>query len=80
MAAVPTLRACTQDTDPGVGLCEFTVWHHTHTHTPQLRMRKKNKQNCGERKKKRKRGKQKKKEKCPTEINVVYNLKVVNVM
>lgn len=25
-------------------------------------------------------GKQKKKEKCPTEINVVYNLKVVNVM
>lgn len=37
---------------------------------------------AGEKKKKKKKemGKQKKKEKCPTEINVVYNLKVVNVM
>lgn len=79
MAAVPTLRACTQDTDPGVGLCEFTVWHHTHTHTAIKNEEKKQTELRGK-KKKRKRGKQKKKEKCPTEINVVYNLKVVNVM
>lgn len=46
-------------------------------------MRKKNKQTelrGGKKKEKKKKGKQKKKEKCPTEINVVYNLKVVNVM
>lgn len=63
MAAVPTLRACTQDTDPGVGLCEFTVWHHTHTHTPQLRMRKKNR--IAGKEKKKKEGKTKEKRKMP---------------
>lgn len=57
MAAVPTLRACTQDTDPGVGLCEFTVWHHTHT---AIKNEEKNKQTnriAGGKKKKRKKKK-----------------------